>query len=184
MTAVTGTVSGDERAIVALAAQGDVSAFERLVALHHEDLRRVCALVTGDDSVADDAVQVAWAIAWRKLGSVRDPGRVRAWLASIAINEARRAIRGRQRRSVVEITAYTQLAQRTSDRDPAAAVGSIDLRNALARLSVDDRALLGLRYVAGFDSVELATATGMTASGVRSRLARLTERLEKELSDG
>jgi RNA polymerase sigma factor (sigma-70 family) len=59
----------------------------------------------------------------------------------------------------------------------------IDLANALARLNPDDRALLALRYVAGFDSNELARATGLSPSGTRARLARLLDRMRTELSD-
>jgi RNA polymerase sigma-70 factor (ECF subfamily) len=174
----------DQTALVRAAASGDGVAFERLVALHHEDLRRVCSLVTGNDSVADDAVQAAWAIAWRKMGAVRDPGRFRAWMASVAINEARRQIKRGGRRNVVEIQPNESAdIGFGSGGDPQSAVSSIDLRNALSRLSPDDRALLGLRYVAGFDSGEIAAATGRTASGVRSRLARLLDQLEKELGD-
>ena len=40
--------------------------------------------------------------------------------------------------------------------DPAARTADIDLINALARLDPDDRALLALRYVVGFDASELA----------------------------
>ena len=38
---------------------------------------------------------------------------------------------------------------------------------AMSRLDPDDRALLAMRYVAGFDSNELATATGISPSGTR-----------------
>jgi DNA-directed RNA polymerase specialized sigma24 family protein len=57
----------------------------------------------------------------------------------------------------------------------------IDLAAALARLTADDRALLAMRYVAGFDSFEIARATGRSASGTRARLARLLARLRTEL---
>ena len=67
--------------------------------------------------------------------------------------------------------------------DPGGRVTDIDLINALARLEPDDRALLALRYVAGFDSTELARATGRSPSGTRARLARLLDRLRKELGD-
>ena len=69
-------------------------------------------------------------------------------------------------------------------RDPGSRAGDIDLRNALANLSPDDRALVALRYVAGFDSTELARALGMSPSGTRARLARLLGRLRSELGDG
>ena len=67
--------------------------------------------------------------------------------------------------------------------DPASHVRDLDLANALAMLDPDDRALLALRYVAGFDSTELARATGRSPSGTRARLARLLDRLRTELSD-
>jgi RNA polymerase sigma-70 factor, ECF subfamily len=184
VTAVSGAVE-DASAVVAAAAAGDVLAFERLVSLHHEDLRRICAIVVGDDSVADDAVQAAWAIAWRKLNTVRDPARTKAWLASIAVNEARRLVRRSRRLSVVEISMSSiDATGDAAGRSPDATIADIDLRNALAQLTTDDRALLALRYVAGFDSQELALATGLSPSGIRSRLARLIGRLQKELGDG
>jgi DNA-directed RNA polymerase specialized sigma24 family protein len=68
--------------------------------------------------------------------------------------------------------------------DPGIRVGDVDLSNALARLHPDDRALLALRYVAGFDSTELARVTGRSPSGTRARLARLLDRLRRELDDG
>jgi len=67
--------------------------------------------------------------------------------------------------------------------DPAGRTGDLDLANAMARLHPDDRTLLALRYVAGFDSTELARATGRSPSGTRVRLARLLDRLRKDLGD-
>ena len=166
--------------VVAQAAAGDEVAFARIVQAHHDDMTRVCFVICGDIDVTDEAVQAAWPIAWRKLGSLRDPDRLRAWLVSIAANEARMLIRRRRRRTIVELA----VADDTSSRvDPARLVADIDLTNALARLDPDDRALLALRYVAGFDSTELAQATGRSPSGTRARLARLLARLRTELRD-
>jgi DNA-directed RNA polymerase specialized sigma24 family protein len=49
----------------------------------------------------------------------------------------------------------------------------VDLRAALSRLDPDDAALLAMRYVAGFDSNELALATGISPPRTRSRIERL-----------
>jgi RNA polymerase sigma factor (sigma-70 family) len=165
---------------VALAAAGDEAAFARIIQAHHEDMTRVCFVICGDLDIADEAVQAAWPIAWKKLSGLRDPARLRPWLVSIAANEARQLIRRRQRRSVVEL-AVADAA--TPGVDPAGRVADLDLANALARLDPNDRALLALRYVAGFDSTELARATGRSPSGTRARLARLLDRLRTELSD-
>ena len=73
MGAMAGTVDLDLPEIVASAAAGDEVAFGRLVAAYDDEMYRVSVAVCRDQSVAADAVQAAWAIAWRKLRSVRDP---------------------------------------------------------------------------------------------------------------
>jgi RNA polymerase sigma factor (sigma-70 family) len=181
MTAVTSSAGEIER-LLASATAGDEHAFASIVAAHHEDMRRVCVVVIGNEDIADEAVEAAWSKAWRKLGSVREPARLRPWLVSIAVNEARQLVRSRSRRAMVEIT-VDQLDDVTADDTAAGAIRAIDLRNALARLDPNDRTLLAMRYVAGFDATELGHAMGMSASGTRARLARLLDRLEKELGD-
>jgi RNA polymerase sigma-70 factor (ECF subfamily) len=174
------TIDDSLAGAVAMAIAGDEAAFARIIRAHHDDMTRVCFVICGDLDVADEAVQAAWPIIWSKLGSLRDPDRLRPWLVSIAANEARQLIRRRRRRTVVELSMGAAAA---SGVDPAGRVDDLDLTNALARLDPDDRALLALRYVAGFDATELARATGRSPSGTRARLARLLERLRTELSD-
>ena len=41
-----------------------------------------------------------------------------------------------------------------------------------------------MRYLAGFDSNELALATGTSPEAVRQRLKRLLDRLREDLTDG
>ncbi len=183
MVTVTGSATETWAGWIRLAAGGDEVAFARIVDAYHADMSSVCFVVTGGDAeLAEEAVQSAWPIAWRKLDTVRDPERLRPWLVSIAVNEARQLARRRRRGRMLEIAAAADPSATTPD--PASIVGDIDLRNALARLKPEDRALIALRYVAGFDSTELARAMGMSASGTRARLARLLSRLRSELGDG
>jgi RNA polymerase sigma-70 factor (ECF subfamily) len=172
--------------IVELAAAGDTVAFARIVAAYHADLVRVAFVVSGgSQDLADDAVQGAWSIAWRRLGTLRDPDRLKAWLVSVAANEARRVVRRQRswrviRAEVVEIDRPDEGAA----PDPGERAGALDLERALTHLSPDERALLALRYEAGLDSSEIAAIQGRPAATVRWRLARLRDRLRKELSDG
>jgi RNA polymerase sigma-70 factor (ECF subfamily) len=180
MEAVTASLQASAAELVELAARGDEAAFTRIVAAHHADMLRVCLTVAGDAVLAEEAVQAAWALAWRRLPSLRDGDRLRSWLVSIAANQARDAFRKRRRHPVFEL----DIAEATAGAgDPAANPGDIDLRNAMAHLDPTDRALVALRYVAGFDSFELGRALGMSASGTRARLARILDRLRRELGD-
>jgi RNA polymerase sigma factor (sigma-70 family) len=178
MEAATATAIDAMTGWVRLAVHGDEIAFARIVEAHHRDMVRVCYLVCRDLDLADEAAQAAWFLAWQRLRTLREPARLRPWLLSIAANQARDLLRHRRRRPVVELVVADSLVD---SRGLERQADDVDLRNALARLSPDDRALLALRYVAGLDSFELGPMFGRSASGTRARLARLLEQLRSEL---
>lgn len=164
---------------VTLAGAGDEAAFAQLVATYHADMARVAFVACGDRDLAEDAVQSAWLVAWRKLHSLRDPDRVRPWLLSVAVNEARQIVR-RRRGPVVEIDIEAPGDPRS---DPSAGIERLDLRRALAHLSPEDRALLAMRYVVDLGSDELGAVVGTSSSAARMRLSRIVGGLRKELRD-
>lgn len=165
---------------VALAGAGDEAAFAQLVATYHADMARVAFAACGDRELAADAVQSAWLVAWRKLRSLRDPERIRPWLLSVTTNEARQLVR-RRHGPVIEINLDAPGDARS---DPSNGIERVDLGRALAHLSPEDRALLGMHYGIDLGSDELAAALGTSPSTVRKRLSRAIERLRKELRDG
>ena len=164
-----------ERAIA-----GDEFAFARIVAAYHLDLVRVAFVVCGDQSLAEDAAQAAWWIAWRKLPSLRDHDHPKSWLVAVAANEARKLVKREHRHGIVELRVSIDPS---TGADPTGAVDHLDLANALGHLKPEDRALIAMRYAADLDSSEMAPALGISPSGVRTRLSRLLDRLRKELDD-
>jgi RNA polymerase sigma factor (sigma-70 family) len=180
MEAMAGATRLDIEVVLASAAAGDELSFARIIDAHDDEMYRVCVAIGRDSVIAADAVQAAWTIAWRKLGTVRDPTRLRPWLVAIAVNETKTLLKRRHRRALVEIS--TGPHEPSGGSDPADDVPLIDLRRTLERLSPDDRALLAMRYVAGFDATELSVALGISPSGTRTRLERLVARLRRELT--
>ena len=165
---------------VALAAAGDEAAFAQLVAAYHADMARVALVICGDRALAEDSVQSAWLIAWRKLYSLRDPDRVRPWLLSVTANEARQLVR-RRHGPVVDISPEVP---GDPSGDPSTGVERLDLRRALARLTPDDRTVLAMHYAADLGAEELGAAVGISPSAARKRLSRAIDRLKRELRDG
>ena len=163
------------------AAAGDEVAFARIVATHRAEMVRVAYVVCGDWDLAQDATQTALVNAWRKLPSLRDPASLRPWLMAVAANDARAIVRRERRHPVIELTVAGDPA---GSNGPTDGIDQIDLGNALRRLSTDDRALVALRYVADLDSCEIGLVTGRSASGVRTRLSRILDRLRKDLDHG
>jgi RNA polymerase sigma-70 factor (ECF subfamily) len=171
--------------LVQAAATGDESAFTELVTRHHRDMLRVAYVICREPALAEDAAQAAWAIAWRRIGDVKDPNQIRGWLIAVAANEARQTMRSR-RPIVHEISVGDIELDRVPDvrsDQLADTIARTDLRRVLESLDPTDRALIALRYVAELSSDEIGHALGMSSSGARGRLSRLLLRLRGELSD-
>ena len=62
--------------LLAAAAAGDEYAFRRIIAEHHDDMRRVALSIARDRVVAEEAMQAAWLIAWKKIGDVREEAKL------------------------------------------------------------------------------------------------------------
>ena len=163
MGAMAGTADRDLPSTVASAVAGDEVAFARIIAAYDSEMYRVCMAVFRDPAIAADAVQSAWAIAWTKLGSVRQPERVRTWLVSVAVNEGKKQLRRRTRRPEVDYT--SDVPDQRGEVDPTTGIDMLDLMAAVEHLRPDDRALLAMRYMAGFNATELWGCPGKQPGG-------------------
>src|SRR5206468_969019 len=80
--------SATDAELVHAARQGDKRAFVEIVARHQA---MVCGIALGilrDFAASEDAAQETFLTAWRKFHDLREPERLRAWLAQIARNAA------------------------------------------------------------------------------------------------
>ena len=180
MGAMTQAADRELAGFVESAAEGDEAAFARIVSAYHDDMCRVCTFIAGDEALAEDAVQTAWSIAWRKLDSLREPQRLRSWLMRVAVNEAKKLLGARGRRAWTEVA--LDATRIPGGPDPVTGIDALDMLAALSHLDPDDRTLLALCYGFGYDATELAVVTGISPAGTRQRLKRLVDRLRRELT--
>ncbi len=193
LSSAAGVVSGELSSASRFlhdAAKGDEDAFAAIVEAYNEDMLRVAFAICGDGWLAQDAAQDAWHKAWRKLSSLKDAGSLRAWLLAVVANEARQVRRRQRRKRFFELRPNSggdddlmlNIPARIDDTQQRE--HHADLSAALSTLNDRDRMLVALRYVAGLQAPEIATAIGLSPSGVRSRLARALVKLRKELDYG
>ncbi len=182
----------DDDALVGRARDGDAAAFGELVRRHQHAALRVAAVVSGSTEEARDIVQDAFVTAHRALGTYRGTGTVRSWLLRVVANHARNEVRGRMRR-LRRDDRYAGLALRAGSAPgelPDDVVVQTDehrtVAAALAALRVDDRAVLGCRFVAGLSEHETADVLGVPVGTVKSRTSRALARLRSgvEQRDG
>src|SRR5919199_4413838 len=83
--------------LVQRARQGDAFAFELLVKRYDRRLYRVARSILRDSSEAEDVVQETFVRAFTHLTDLRSDASFSTWLTRIAVNEALRRRRRRQR---------------------------------------------------------------------------------------
>lgn len=134
-------------------------------------------------SDAADLLADALTVAWRRIADVpTDEGAATAWLFGIARGVLANHRRGQTRRAALADRLRDHLAGR-----PAATVDpcgeAVAIRDALSRLSSQDREVLTLTAWDGLSADEVAVALGITSAAARQRLLRARRRLRAELSD-
>ena len=161
--------------ILARAAQGDLDSFSQLIDPLLDPAYRLAAVMLGDRSAAEDAVQEASIKAWRKLRQLRgDAQSLRAWFLSIVANECRMARRTRWF-SVIRVADVP--AQAPDDRESHS-----DLRRALMRLTPDERLPLVLHFYLDLPLDEVARMLRVSPSAAKSRIYRAAKRLRADLT--
>ena len=138
---------------------------------------RLALAMLRDRSAAEDAVQEASFTAWRKLGTMRDGGRVRPWFFGIVANKCRNARRHRWLTRVsLGIPDEVVVASREDD-----SLRSADLRAAVARLPHDDQLVVVLYFYLDLPLEEVAVAAGASVAATRGRLYRAINRLRPDV---
>lgn len=165
-----------EEALVRAAAGGDSDAFASLAAPRLDRMYATATLMMRDRARAEDAVQDALVRAWRDLPSLREPGRLDAWLRRLLVNACRDESR-RGRRHEGNVTLLPEhdrpVPSRSDELANRDAIGQ-----AMRSLSLDQRAVIVHHYYLGLSLPEIASTLDIPVGTAKSRLhhARLAMR--------
>ena len=165
---------------VALAAQGDRQAFERLYRANVDRVFSVCVRMVSDRQLAEELTQDVFVRAWQKLGLFRGESAFSTWLHRIAVNVVlnRRKADGRQKgRDGGDDETIESIASR-----PRVPGDRMDLEVAIAKLPPGARRVFVLHDVEGYRHEEIATMLGITSGGSKAQLHRARMLLREALS--
>ena len=157
-----------DRDLVERARQGDREAFAVLVHQVSDSLYAVAHRILRDTGLAEDALQNALVLAWRRLPRLRDPEKFEAWIHRILVHacydESERA-----RSWVATVRVLPMDGPSTPDGSNALADRD-ELERAFRQLSIEQRAVFVLRHYLGLPLVEVAELLQIPAGTARSRL--------------
>ncbi|MWA02844.1 sigma-70 family RNA polymerase sigma factor [Actinomadura sp. LD22] len=172
--------------LVRAAQDGDREARERLVAEHLPLLYNVVGWALDGHADVDDVVQDSVLRALGGLHGLREPGRFRSWLVSIAMNQVRRRWTSLQRGTPMDPDALARVAASEADFAEAAVLRlelsgqRREIAEATRWLDAGERELLGLWWLEASGHLtrsELADALGVSAAHAAVRVQRMKKQL-------
>jgi RNA polymerase sigma-70 factor (sigma-E family) len=141
--------------------------FDALYAERYDDMVRVAFLMVGDNAVAEELVQDAFARVHQRWARIDNP---RAYLHVAVLNTARNELR---RRSLRRRRPFDPRPDAQTDQ------ASVELLDALGVLSARQRAVVVLRFYEGRSEAEIADLLGVRPGTVKSLLHRALNRLRE-----
>jgi RNA polymerase sigma-70 factor (ECF subfamily) len=171
----TPTISDPREPDVALAADGDRRAFERLYHEHVNHVFSVCVRMCGDRVRAEELAQDVFVRAWQKLPLFRGESAFSTWLHRMAVNVVlnERRVDGRARaRAVLEADQTESDEEMFGAHAPPSHADRLDLESAIAGLPPGARRVFVLHDVEGYKHEEIAELLGITSGGSKAQLHR------------
>ena len=167
-----------DQGLVLRAQRGDQRAFESLADEAYARLYRLAHGILRDGAMADDATQQALVSIWRNLPRLREPARFEGWCYRLLVN----ACHDQARRAPSWIYMDAARVHEPIAKDDISLVAErAVLGQGLARLSLDQRTVLALRYLLDLTPDEIADTLEIPRKTVYSRLQRATASLRAVL---
>lgn len=155
---------------------GDSQAFGVLVERLRAGLIGYATALVGRRDDAEEVAQEAFLIAWERIGSLREPARVCAWIYRIAHNLAKKPVK-----VVQTVPLADEPAAGGNEAEPDQRM--ISLLAAVGRLSEPHREVISRKHFAGQSGDQIARQLEIPAGTVRSRLSRAYAELREMLNE-
>ena len=181
-----------EQMLLERATQGDLAAFEQLVAPLRDRIYWRAAKAVGDLDEAEDVTQETLVKAFTRLDTFRGDARFSSWLYQVGSNCIRMHLRSRRRRNAWRIDDHERAVEdrleeaqvpmhgpSTPSPDQAAMDGQLvdALQDAIAQLPDQYGSILRLWVEDGLDLKQIQEHSGLSIAAIKSRLHRARKRV-------
>ena len=183
MTTTPGRNHANDVELMRRVATREPGAFEQLIGLYENRIRRLVYRLSGWQSEVDDLVQDVFLAAFEKAAQYRGHASLWTWLTVITLNKTRTAIRRRALRERLKNVLPWHQVQPDSAAGRASDETAGQIRSAVASLPPRDREVIVLCYLEGNAPAEIARLLSLTPNTVEVRLHRARKRLRQRLHD-
>ncbi len=173
---------------------GDPASFEFIVREYGGYMLTIAKRYLGSEADAQDAVQDAYAQAFRGINNFQGRSSLKSWLHRIVVNASLMKLRTYKRRPIDLIDDIPSLFDSNGKRIETAAEVTLSIeevaidsrQRALIRQQIDAlpetaKNLLLLRDIEGYSTIEVSELLGISVSSVKTGLHRARQALKKKL---
>jgi RNA polymerase sigma-70 factor (ECF subfamily) len=172
-------------ALVKKSRHGDRQCFQDLVNMFQEDIYRLAYYRTFSQMDAEDLTQDVFEQAYRKMNSLHDPQRFRAWLYSIAVNRCNDFLRKRKYLALLQVRTAQEKDFMDTGKDMNSYNNEIDkkrfwkqVKTMLHKLSVMERQVFTLRFMDQRNINEIAVILDRSESTIKTHLYRALNKVK------
>ncbi len=193
MNAERAKSSAEDEALVKAAQQGDMAAFEELVARHRDKLYARAYSMMRNEEEAIDLSQEAWVKGWQRLNQFQGESSFATWMTRIVINLCLDAIRRQKRQRAESIEAMDDESGGVERQMPVITVNPTErlertelrarIDEALSKLSYAHRTVLVLHEFENMEYKRIAKTMECSIGTVMSRLFYARRKLAALLAD-
>ncbi len=162
--------------LIKKAKNGDAVSFGELYGEYAKELYRFALYTLKNTHDAEDAVQSAALLAFRKIGGLKKDESFKAWFFKILYNECRKVFSEKARSN--EVLCDDIFFADAVCPDNAASSDALSLIEALPE---PDRSVVVLAVLEDYTSAEIGEILSMKPETVRSRLSRILPKLRKQI---
>ena len=167
---------------------GNRWSFQELVNMFQEDIYRLVYYRTFSQMDAEDITQEVFVQAYRKLESLNDKQKFRAWLYTIAVNRCNDFLRKKKYLSLLQIRSAEEQEIRETDSfrnsnyDKSIAKERFweHVRSLLEKFSVMEREVFTLRFMDHLNLSEIAAVLDKNESTVKTHLYRALNKIRND----
>jgi RNA polymerase sigma-70 factor (ECF subfamily) len=189
-------ISISDDLLVERSRQGDLKAFNLLIRKWERTIYNFIYRFVGQHEEAQDLCQETFVRVYERIGGLKDTGRFRGWLYTIAANLSRdRLKRGDMKYTVaLETSPEAEKARPQSPDSPLATAAGPEaevhkrevrqfIMTALQTIPEEQRLALVLRTYHGMTTAEIAELTGAPAGTIRSRIFHGLRKMQQALAE-
>jgi RNA polymerase sigma-70 factor (ECF subfamily) len=183
----------DDKSLVAAAREGDMAAFEELVARHRDKVYARAYSMMRKEEDAIDLSQEAWVKGWQRLKQFQGESSFATWITRIVINLCLDELRKQKRHPADSIEGMDEEGGGVERQMPPVLVNPTErlergelrkrIEGALDKLSNEHRTVLVLHEFEEMEYKEIAKTVGCSIGTVMSRLFYARRKMAALLAD-